>query len=64
MRPMQLLGTYLLETDNSTETWKRLLNVTADTTLRPVGIAPFSHLVFNRRAQPAPDEADGLPHGE
>jgi hypothetical protein len=36
MRPMQLLGTYLLETDNSTETWKRLLNVTADTTLRPV----------------------------
>ena len=36
IRPMQLLGAYVLETGASPEPWKALLTNTADTSLRPV----------------------------
>ena len=36
VRPTQLLGTYVLETTGSTETWKALLEKTGESSLRPV----------------------------
>jgi hypothetical protein len=36
VRPIQLLGTYLLETEPSTQAWETLLAATADERLRPV----------------------------
>lgn len=35
-RPMQLLGTYVLETDTNPDSWKALLNATEDQALRPI----------------------------
>jgi hypothetical protein len=36
IRPMQLLGTYVLETDATPDSWKALLGKTSEGTLRPV----------------------------
>ena len=36
IRPMQLLGAYILETSDSSDSWKKLLEETASSALRPV----------------------------